>query len=1037
MGDWDFYCALCASSFDGNETVDESIRNAFDALQEKLSEEDMNSFLEDLFPESVRKWHSILHALSYNPESPNVRKVYISGAGESASYGTIDVKRGHDESAPGSAQNPDEDLDLQAYPLPEAASDMAIPMHAECLFQVLPKAIGYMSTNSNTQWRSWTIDQVDNSVLWESFQPTLNDYQSHTGLDHFERNEAKGEQYWSVTESDVCSVANPTIIPSLHQFLDNLPTLNSSPIQKSPDSRGTNSHNGSQQHDTFAKMSSDLFLYLSDFMLMKDLCSLRTASRYAASVPLSSAYWKRRVTKDMPWVWEISVKTDSAEDSVDWKFVYQRLYSDSYRPPRLDRPSGTPGLWNRRRIWKTCEELAKMYIPRMNEKKRLDRSDDQDEELVKATYSTHVPVVAWKVHRSATSVQIPLISSWNQPSEDKKLVFHWNKDGLLFGLQLIDEIKVPGSVLYTVGSVSQDHHSSIPLKSSNWIESLELWMTTVDLRKMGRKGDTNDKTGIVCAKATFRQGQTLLVSKPESCFSERISKRIFYPRRGSTIVGIQAAIEDIEEGIVTRFGLMEAVPGSVSPPSDTQVPIREKVSWLNEIPDPLFEAQEYKLGYWSPGASQDLIPREALIFGATPADRTHVTGLSIDSSLRRIEVHYDNAPSHAIGIARDELINYMDVTRQPRTKHFPIDGPNGEYVIGIQLQVNHLPFELRVMTNYRRQAFWGQYWVNRNGDGADHPAYSACYDKAVGGLYASFGYASGKELQLSSISTLLVPDSPNTQTSSSTPPSPPPPPPLVTVADMPSDSHGQFWEPSAPPAGWTEHGPVYGSDKACGTVTWMDLTRAIARIDAAHYGQTNTKMKENTEGLRPFERWQRVRERPFVDYLKGLRIVYADADSDREVRTIAGPPADEPEPLEALAGNHASYEGASLVDGWLSSRWEVNGGKGGKVKRVRVWSDGYESPEDVQSWQKRGSSFGMRFEVEGCGWGPEFGDTFGEPLKEFVVGEHGVEGEGELVGLKIIVGAGGSGEQSTASDVVNCVGAQALVRGGTGPAQLK
>ena len=161
MGSWDFVCALCSSSFDSIEVILDQIRIALNASDNNANESVTESeraekmaFITQYYPESTLQWHEVLYALSYNAESPNMKKAYISGPGMSEDYGSIEVKRGKDPNAPGSAQNPNEMLQLHAYPLPESADEMGLPLHAECLFNILPKVIGRLSTGFSANWRN-------------------------------------------------------------------------------------------------------------------------------------------------------------------------------------------------------------------------------------------------------------------------------------------------------------------------------------------------------------------------------------------------------------------------------------------------------------------------------------------------------------------------------------------------------------------------------------------------------------------------------------------------------------------------------------------------------------------------------------------------------------------------------------------------------------------------------------------------------------------------------------------------------------------
>ena len=100
----------------------------------------------------------------------------------------------------------------------------------------------------------------------------------------------------------------------------------------------------------------------------------------------------------MPWVWELQSEEDHSQEEgrIDWKAVYGRLHLDSFKQPRQgSKIPGQPGLWNRRRIWMTCEEIGTAYLSRVEDQARLDKLQGQDADLARCSFASHVPEVAW------------------------------------------------------------------------------------------------------------------------------------------------------------------------------------------------------------------------------------------------------------------------------------------------------------------------------------------------------------------------------------------------------------------------------------------------------------------------------------------------------------------------------------------------------------------------------------------------------------------------------------------------------------------
>ena len=66
----------------------------------------------------------------------------------------------------------------------------------------------------------------------------------------------------------------------------------------------------SESSDPFYKLGPALIFCIIDFMHIPDLCRLRKASRPCARLRLSFGFWRARLRKDMPFLYDFSVPRD-------------------------------------------------------------------------------------------------------------------------------------------------------------------------------------------------------------------------------------------------------------------------------------------------------------------------------------------------------------------------------------------------------------------------------------------------------------------------------------------------------------------------------------------------------------------------------------------------------------------------------------------------------------------------------------------------------------------------------------------------------
>jgi len=146
MGDWDYYCFLCAINFSPYAALEPQDEHDEDEPDEDGQDD------EDYFPEddpSFRvhrleltsdnlAWLSNFRVIGENPAAAGLRRCYLSGRAQESDYGHADVAKGKDPVAPGSSQ--DDIVDISMYHDFDAEDETgALPVH-ECCLKVLRRA---------------------------------------------------------------------------------------------------------------------------------------------------------------------------------------------------------------------------------------------------------------------------------------------------------------------------------------------------------------------------------------------------------------------------------------------------------------------------------------------------------------------------------------------------------------------------------------------------------------------------------------------------------------------------------------------------------------------------------------------------------------------------------------------------------------------------------------------------------------------------------------------------------------------------------
>ncbi|RYP53939.1 hypothetical protein DL769_010434 [Monosporascus sp. CRB-8-3] len=112
-------------------------------------------------------------------------------------------------------------------------------------------------------------------------------------------------------------------------------------------------------------------------------------------------------------------------------------------------------------------------------------------------------------------------------------------------------------------------------------------------------------------------------------------------------------------------------------------PLRCHAFWLPEIPGPQLHLNDESFSAYESVIAKHQPLRYVLFGGQNGTDLRNLTGISVSclDNFHGIEFHYDN---NSIPLERRKLGPFLDYD-YPKVVHFPINGPEGELVTGVEV----------------------------------------------------------------------------------------------------------------------------------------------------------------------------------------------------------------------------------------------------------------------------------------------------------------------------------------------------------------
>ncbi|KAL9000557.1 MAG: hypothetical protein Q9169_000850 [Polycauliona sp. 2 TL-2023] len=822
-------------------------------------------------------------------------------------------------------------------------------------FQVLAHAVGTTKSIVCSSMADFDLD-----ILYTCMEQSELGVCSKTlALDYYEAQKASTEQWWISTRGQEGLVADPVDIPRLHNYYKYLP------------------HHAQLFHLDLSLLEekqgvSNTF---NDLPLMKKLIGVSEGSfgLMAEELPealtsedikmLASEYsWKLRVQADMPWLWDMPLDQLNTNLGIDW----HQVYLDLDRRSTFGAPDAILGLVNRRRIWKVCRQLAVKYAADVLP--ATSHHLDTDQDIEKNCASAYTPLLVHVPDQTQPQrMKVCFLSTISDMNTNYSLLkSYWNPNGHLTGISL--EMQGCPKRLFGLEASAGGTAKSITIDQGDWVQGIRVFVSRAI-------------EGLQVI--TSRQG---LRTVKESEFSAHID---LTARPDTTFVGLEGEIAD---GIVTRLGLLEYSKDhkhrTLPPLSFT----RRQLWYRSELVAPSMteevEAYPYHGGTWTSKSDEQALDGLTPILLRTDEDNEGRSPRSISASskLTDLEFHSNATASMRLDMPGEDT----------QMKWFPVDGLNGERVVGIEVEVAECPSALRSLT--------------------------------VGGSSGSVfldgklrGFATFQELGIPSqvCITAQVVDTRNKWcVSALSLLSAPGKNETHLMFDAPRDEHGHLWESSPLPDDWCPSGNILGSSDAR-LVTWLDLTNRISRIEGLVAPPIEWEIFD-LDGFKIIPHKDIVKQLASADAMETLDNVnpYEDLDAfqawrkeeERSISVGTPPPAGfVPPKRRKLWPTRTKFY--YPVDGAAADLMYNTDAKDGAMPHSesahRSSTDVWEVPE-----QKLGGAtvwagtylHGFQFHSASDTDSPRWGKCGGEPAAKWTIDRGGVSGKRDTcVGLKFFL----------------------------------
>lgn len=260
-------------------------------------------------------------------------------------------------------------------------------------------------------------------------------------------------------------------VPGLQEYYENLPRLvKSSTIDiKEPVQQKSSCF----RSDPFALLPHEMILEVFSHLPIDSVVAFQIASR-TANISLSNETWRRRIKRDMPWLWDLfedhAPRSDVCKTTIDWKKVYAFMECSS----RFESCDHICGLVNRRRIWKTCSQIAVLYASKTaSQLPPKSRNEDVSENISSKTRCSLIARISKVREPNETRfTTFMLLGLGDLHHGSCVLRTYWNHDERLTGVSMTMKRRSPR--LFGHETSIERNVKSIVIEEGDWVQKLTL-----------------------------------------------------------------------------------------------------------------------------------------------------------------------------------------------------------------------------------------------------------------------------------------------------------------------------------------------------------------------------------------------------------------------------------------------------------------------------------------------------------------------------------------------------------------------------------
>lgn len=572
----------------------------------------------------------------------------------------------------------------------ERSIDFAIPFHAAC-HHLLGEVLWHWGLLGSEK-------EVDYHILYRtlfSFADKGSELKTSLSRLDYGDIDSKYDQIWYPQSEDKRFVLSPLApLPELEAYFQN-PPLRRRNGQKNITRDKAHSMATGIGTDPFANLASELLFLIMMHLPVSSIDSFRSSSLAAAQLPLHSGFWKPKLRHDMPWVPELPGHLNGQlQEEVNWFHIYIDLES-------MCRPGSTRSidvLVNRRRIWKTCEQVATSYAS--NRAVKSSGSERDQDSILANAVTTMMQPLAWPVPARFDTFSLPFIEQISDIEHNRPtLSVFWSNEGTLSGLGVRDNHEKSTEPRETIGQKDcLASRNDVEIAQDDWIIGFVL-VFRGEHRGMGVV-----EKRIVGMRILFLGGNVV------QCGESTGDLKLFHAQDNLLIIGIMAHVSF--EGQISALSLLQSSVSNSSPYAarlarhQSDLPyarsdIGSKM-WKDHLPPPGIHAGEPHLVQFIPAVSIpiDPVPMEPLFFGHDQEELASITEIAGDLKMAWFEVRYSDRPSRRIGPGDDDSLRSQESLK--------IDGHGGERIVAINILVGTKWLNsVRLMTNRGRSLFLG------------------------------------------------------------------------------------------------------------------------------------------------------------------------------------------------------------------------------------------------------------------------------------------------------------------------------------------